>query len=81
MNEPQAITLHGHFDGVQIQLDEPFDLPMNARLLITVIQSTEDEKRAWLLLSRQGLASAYGNDEPEYNLMQVKEPNATYEAG
>ncbi len=32
------ITLHGHYDGKQILLDEQFDLKPNTNLLITVLR-------------------------------------------
>ncbi len=31
-------TLKAHYDGERIHLDEPFDLPRNALLLVTVHQ-------------------------------------------
>lgn len=57
----QAISLHAHFDGRQIVLDEPYDLPANATLIVTVVpESTSgptdgDSEREWL-------ASAMGSD-------------------
>jgi len=32
-----TVTLKAHYDGERIQLDEPFDLPRNALLLVTVL--------------------------------------------
>lgn len=77
------ITLAGHFDGTQIQLDEPFDLPANARLLITVLRDSaaEDERAGWRTLSRLGLAQVYGVEEPEYGAAMIRETNPDYEAG
>ena len=31
------VSLFAHFDGEHIQLDEPYDLPVNARLIVIVL--------------------------------------------
>ena len=66
-----------HYDGQQIRVDEPFDLAPNTRLVVTVLpQEGEGETRdAWLRLSAEGLAAAYGDDEPEYTADLIKEAN------
>ena len=47
-----AVSLNAHFDGQHIQLDEPFELPRNAQLLVTVLKpSLLDEQRAARLLT------------------------------
>ena len=33
----KTVTLTAHFDGEHIQLDEPFQFPAEARLLVTVL--------------------------------------------
>lgn len=38
-----TIRLKAHFDGQAIQLDEQFDLPRDAQLLVTVLPSVELE--------------------------------------
>ena len=73
-------TLHAHFDGIQIRLDEPYELEPNAELLITVLPKSLDEEREnWARLSLECLARAYGDDEPEYSLDMIKEVNPEYE--
>jgi hypothetical protein len=73
-------TLRAHFDGNQILLDEPFELEPNAKLLITVLPKAFDEEREdWVQLSLESLARAYSDDEPEYSMDLVKEPNPEYE--
>lgn len=64
-----AVTLKAHFDGKQICLDEPYELAVNARLLVTVVEgdTEEDERAAWLAASQTWLANAYGEDEPDYS--------------
>ena len=77
----ENITLHAHYDGSQIQLDEPYELQPDTRLLITVIPRDAADNSAWEDFSRQGLAAAYSPTEPEYALSMVKEPNPSYERG
>jgi len=61
-----AITVQAHYDGHSIQLDEPVELAPNARLLVTVLESTDDTRADWARLAADGLARAFGDDEPEY---------------
>ena len=75
----ETITLHGHYDGSQIQIDDPFEMPPNTKVLITIVPNEDAELTAWHHFSTQGLAAAYGNDEPEYALNLIKEQNPTYE--
>lgn len=76
-----TITLPAHFDGEQICLDEPIELEPGTRLLVTVLpnQQPDEEHEDWLLLSARGLENAYGEDEVEYSLNLVEEPNPEYE--
>ena len=76
-----AITLSAHFDGQQIQLDEPFELEPDTKLLITVLpkQPGDVERNDWLNLSTAALENAYGEDEPEYSLELITEANPAYE--
>lgn len=76
-----VVTLRAHYDGEQIVLDEPFPLEPNTKLIVTVLlkQKNDDEREAWLLLSRQGLENAYGEDEVDYSLDMIKIPNPEYE--
>ena len=68
-----AITLKAHFDGERILLDEPFDLPANTPLIVTVLpQDIESDRAAWALAAGAGLARAYSHDEPEYYLADIK---------
>jgi len=73
--------VRAHFDGQHIRLDEPCDLEPDTQLLVTVLQDqkSDEEREAWLLLSSKGLEKAYGEDEAEYPLDLIKEPNPDYE--
>lgn len=75
------ISLHAHFDGKQICLDEPFDLKPNTKLIVTILpeQDSEDEHDSWLIMSGQKLIDAYGENEPEYSTDMLKEVNPYYE--
>lgn len=69
-----SIALRAHFDGRQILLDENYELPPNAQLMVTVLTPQNGNERAgWTSLSAQNLATAYGNDEPEYLLSDVRQ--------
>lgn len=67
-------SLKAHFDGKTIQLDEPYEFPPNAQLLVTVLPPTplETEQGGWTALSAAGLARAYGDDEPEYSVADLR---------
>ena len=64
-----AISLRAHFDGTTIQLDEPYQLPQDAQLLVTVLTPSAGDQSLsnWTQLSANGLARAYGENEPEYS--------------
>ena len=69
-----SVTLKAHYDGRHILLDEPFDLPPNCPLMVTVLVPVElaGERASWLSASQKGLARAYGEDEPEYTPADLK---------
>ena len=74
-------TVRAHFDGEHIRLDEPCELNPNTQLLVTILQEQkpDDEHEAWLRLSEKRLENAYGENEVEYSLDLIKEPNPEYE--
>ena len=73
-------TLRAHFDGKQILLDEPVELEPDTQLMVTVLPKPENgELSEWTRLSLESLARAYDDDEPEYSLDLIKEPNPEYE--
>ena len=57
------ITLPAHFDGERIILDEPFDLPAQASLMVTLlapsVQSDADAQEAWLRAAASSEAFAF----------------------
>ena len=64
-----TVSLRAHYDGKTIRLDEPFELPEGARLMVTVLEpeQSDQERETWFELSARGLARAYGDAEPEYS--------------
>ena len=73
------VTLHAHFDGTQILLDEPYKLAPNSKLVVNVIEMEDEERQDWTRLALANLERAYGADEPEYSLDLIKEVNPKYE--
>jgi len=73
-------TVRAHFDGKHIHLDEPCTLEPDTPLLVIVLpkQRDESELEDWIRLSQQTLENAYGDNEPEYALNAIKEPNPDY---
>jgi len=55
-----------HYDGKQILLDEPVELPIGRRLLVTMLDGT-DEKADHYSLAAADLSAAYGASGPEYS--------------
>jgi hypothetical protein len=76
-----TITLHAHFDGDQIRLDEPYELEPDTKLLITVLpkEEVDEERENWFRLAASNFANAYAEDETEYSLDSIKEANPEYE--
>jgi hypothetical protein len=68
-----AVTLKAHFNGKQIVLDEPFDLPPDSPLMVTVMpKEVSAEDAQWHRLAANALARAYGEDEPDYSSVCIR---------
>ena len=69
-----SVTLKAHYDGERVQLDEPFDLPRNASLLVTVLSPPEGDgdRVGWLAASKAALGRAFVDNEPEYTLADIR---------
>ncbi len=78
MKAMKPITLKAHYGGEQICFDEPYQLGPDAKLAVIVVprwDKTPDEQKAeWFEPSRQSLARAYSDDEPEYSHCITKPP-------
>ncbi len=66
-----TVALSAHFDGKKIELDEPYRLPDNARLVVIVLP-VDGERQEWSRLAAQQLARAYGDAEPEYTAADLR---------
>jgi hypothetical protein len=75
MSGMPSVILKAHYDGEHIILDEPFELPANTPLAVTVLSTTDPEqdceRTEWAALGAQSLTRAYGDDEPEYSVADV----------
>jgi hypothetical protein len=69
-----TVALKAHFDGDHIVLDEPFDLPPHAPLIVTLLPEPDAERADWEALAAESLARAYGPDEPDYSPDDIKRP-------
>jgi hypothetical protein len=68
-----TVSLKAHYDGKTIRLDEPFDLPPNTRLMVTVLPApTDADYEDWSNLSAANLARMYGDDEPDYSVTNLR---------
>jgi hypothetical protein len=72
-------TLEAHFNGEKIVLDEPFELKLGMKMIVTILSEEGDEREDWLFAAKQSLAQAYADDELEYDLSLIKEKNPEYE--
>lgn len=75
----KTVTLNAHFDGKQIVLDEPHDLEPDTKLIVSIVQPRNGHHDDWTDFSLANLERAYADDEPEYSLELIKEPNPAYE--
>lgn len=74
MPRDMSQTIPAHFDGQHILLDEAVELEPNTKLLVTVLPKDADLD-AWRALSAKRLEDAYSEEEEEYGLDLIKEPN------
>jgi predicted DNA-binding antitoxin AbrB/MazE fold protein len=60
---------------------EPINFPEGTQLVVTISSSSKivSDSEDCYALSLQGLSRAYGDDEPDYDLSQIKEFNPSYE--
>ena len=62
-----TVALQAHYDGKRIVLDEPYDLPANANLIVTVLPSPSDvdSEEEWLKSASSSDAFAFLSDASE----------------
>ena len=66
------MSIPAHFDGTQVLLDEKVALPLNARLLVTVLDGSNKDREEFLKLAANSLATAYSDEEVEYTAADLK---------
>jgi len=74
-----TVSVSAYFDGERIRLDEPLELSPNTKLIVTVLPKDDGEREAWMALSGDRLADAYGESEEEYSADSIREANPEYE--
>lgn len=64
-----TVALRAHYNGERIVLDEPFDLPTHAALMVTVLpavsESDSDTEEVWLRATATSDAFAFLSDPAE----------------
>ena len=79
------VTIPAHFDGQQIKLYNRVNIEPGSKLIITIlpiaknIEAKNEKNDDWMSLAMEGLERAYGENEPEYSLNLIIEPNPNYE--
>ena len=66
------MSIPAHFDGTLVLLDEKVALPLNARLLVTVLDGSNEDRDEFLQLAANSLAAAYSDEEVEYTAADLK---------
>ncbi|MFM8332802.1 MAG: hypothetical protein ACKN9T_14050 [Candidatus Methylumidiphilus sp.] len=69
-------ALRAQYDGKPIVPDENSELIPNPPSIVTIlpVQPLGQERMAWSKLAGEGLAKAYGEEEPEYALSDCLAP-------
>jgi len=67
-------------DSTHLELAQPIQVPPGAKVLVAigVPKLITEEHQAWIQMSAQRLASAYGPNEPEYSSDRIKTPNPEF---
>jgi len=68
-------------DANHLKLLYPVQIPPYSKIMIAIVSEKADdhEKEEWFGLSRQELAAAYGEDEPEYSQKMIKKINPDFQ--
>ena len=71
-----TVALQAHYDGEKIVLDEPFDLPTDAALIVTVLPASveleSDSEEIWLRATAASEAFTFLSD-PSEDIYTVKD--------
>ena len=66
------MSIRAHYDGVQVLLDEKVALRRNSRLIVTVLEDSDEDREDFMRRAASGLAGAYSDDEVDYTEMDLK---------
>ena len=68
-------------DATHLELAQPIQAPPGAKVLVAIgaPELMAEERQAWVQMSTQRLASAYGPNEPEYSSGLIKNPNPEFQ--
>ena len=67
-------------DATHLELFQPIQMPPHSRIVVAVMASGDilDEREAWFKFAAEQFQAAYGENEPEYTLDMIREPNPEY---
>ena len=66
------MSIQAHYDGVQVLLDEKVALRRNSRLIVTVLEDSDEDREDFMRMAASGLAGVYSDDEVEYTETDLK---------
>ena len=65
-------SVSARFDDGRVLFDEEIAIPPHARLLVTILEDTDNERADFLALSAAAFADTYDADEVEYSEADVR---------
>ena len=72
------LAIKADCDGRKIVLPRKGSFPTGPVIVVFEDDDSDRERDDWQRLSADGLARAYGDNEPDYSLNLIKEKNAEY---
>jgi hypothetical protein len=66
--------------ATHLELSQPIQIRPHTKIMIAVLASDDipEEREAWFRFASEQFQAAYGEDEPEYTLDMIREPNPEY---
>jgi hypothetical protein len=80
----KGMFVAAHFDGHQIQLDEPVNLKPDTKIRVEILddeQSFEEERREWNEFSLASFARLYDDEPDVYTSDMIKIRNPRFRGG
>ncbi len=69
-------ALKAIYDGQKVLFEQKTDIPKDSKLIVILLDEKDTD---WYAFSAANLSRAYGEDEPDYTHVPVKEQNPLYE--